>query len=66
VTSGYEEGLQAPREKALLPRWAYSRQELMRDTTVPGDVLTITRSIRSQKTGLLLPRQEIFVSATRI
>jgi hypothetical protein len=28
----------------------------MRDTTVkPGDVLTITRSIRSQKTGLLLP-----------
>jgi hypothetical protein len=36
----------------------------MRDTTVkPGDVLTITRSIRSQKTGLLLPRQGIFVSA---
>jgi hypothetical protein len=29
----------------------------------PGDVLTITRSIRSQKTGLLLPRQGIFVSA---
>ena len=29
----------------------------------PGDVLTITRSIRSQKTGLPLPRQGIFVSA---
>ena len=26
-------------------------------------MLTITRSIRSQKTGLLLPRQGIFVSA---
>jgi hypothetical protein len=64
VTSSYEEGLQAPREKAFLPRWASKRQELMRDTTVkPGDVLTITRSIRSQKTGLLLPRQGIFVSA---
>jgi hypothetical protein len=36
----------------------------MRDTTVkPGDVLTITRSIRSQKTELLLLRQGIFVSA---
>ena len=36
----------------------------MEDTIVkPGDVLTITRSIRSQKTGLLLPRQGIFVSA---
>jgi hypothetical protein len=35
----------------------------MGDTIVkPGDVLTITRSIRSQKTGLL-PRQGIFVSA---
>jgi hypothetical protein len=36
----------------------------MGDTIVkPGDVLTITRSIRSQKTGLLLPRQGILVSA---
>ena len=36
----------------------------MGDTIVEsGDMLTITRSIRSQKTGLLLPRQGIFVSA---
>jgi len=36
----------------------------MGDTIVkPGDVLTITRSIRSQKTGIVLPRQGTFVSA---
>ena len=36
----------------------------MGDTIVkPGDVLTITRPIRSQKTGVVLPRQGIFVSA---
>jgi hypothetical protein len=29
----------------------------------PGDVLTTTRPIRSQKTGMVLPRQGIFVSA---
>ena len=29
----------------------------------PGDVLTMTRPIRSQKTGIVLPRQGIFVSA---
>ena len=29
----------------------------------PGDVLTTTRPIRSQKTGIVLPRQGIFVSA---
>ena len=28
-----------------------------------GDVLTTTRPIRSQKTGVVLPRQGIFVSA---
>lgn len=34
------------------------------DTTMkPGDVLTTTRPIRSQKTGVVLPRQGIFVSA---
>jgi hypothetical protein len=39
-------------------------QRLMEDMTMkPEDVLIITRSIRSQKTGLLLPRQGIFVSA---
>src|SRR5512132_4356233 len=64
VTSSYAQGIHAPREKAFLPRCAFKGQELMGDTIVkPGDVLTITRSIRSQKTGLLLPRQGIFVSA---
>ena len=64
MTRSYEEGLNAPREESFLPRWASKGQELMGDTIVkPGDVLTITRSIRSQKTGLLLPRQGIFVSA---
>ena len=29
----------------------------------PGDVLTTTRPIRSQKTGVVLPPQGIFVSA---
>ena len=29
----------------------------------PGDLLTTTRPIRSQKTGLVLPRQGVFVSA---
>jgi hypothetical protein len=29
----------------------------------PGDVLTTTRPIRSQKTGIVLPRQGTFVSA---
>jgi hypothetical protein len=29
----------------------------------PGDVLTTTRPIRSQKTGVVLPRQGIFVNA---
>ena len=29
----------------------------------PGDMLTTTRPIRSQKTGVVLPRQGIFVSA---
>jgi hypothetical protein len=29
----------------------------------PGDVLTTTRPIRSQKTGIVLPRQGVFVSA---
>ena len=29
----------------------------------PGDVLTTSRPIRSQKTGIVLPRQGIFVSA---
>jgi hypothetical protein len=29
----------------------------------PGDVLTTTRPIRSQKTGVVLPRQGVFVSA---
>lgn len=29
----------------------------------PGDVLTTIRPIRSQKTGVLLPRQGIFVDA---
>jgi hypothetical protein len=29
----------------------------------PGDVLTMTRPIRSQKSGVVLPRQGIFVSA---
>ena len=29
----------------------------------PGDVLRTTRPIRSQKTGIVLPRQGIFVSA---
>jgi hypothetical protein len=30
-------------------------------TMKPGDVLTTTRPIRSQKTGLVLPRQGIFL-----
>ena len=29
----------------------------------PGDVLTTTRPIRSQKTGVVLPPQGVFVSA---
>lgn len=29
----------------------------------PGDMLTTTKPIRSQKTGVVLPRQGIFVSA---
>ena len=29
----------------------------------PGDVLTTTRPIRSQKTGVVLPSQGVFVSA---
>ena len=29
----------------------------------PGDVLTTTRPIRSQKTGMVLPRRGTFVSA---
>ena len=29
----------------------------------PGDMLTTTRPISSQKTGVVLPRQGIFVSA---
>ena len=29
----------------------------------PGDVLTTTRPIRSQKTGVVLPRQGVCVSA---
>ena len=29
----------------------------------PGDLLTTTRPIRSQKTGVVLPRQGTFVSA---
>ena len=29
----------------------------------PGDVLTTTRPIRSQKTGVILPRQGIFLGA---
>jgi hypothetical protein len=29
----------------------------------PGDVLTTTRPIRSQKTGIVLPRRGTFVSA---
>jgi hypothetical protein len=32
-------------------------------TMKPGDVLTTTRPIRSQKTGVVLPRQGIFVNA---
>jgi hypothetical protein len=32
-------------------------------TMKPGDMLTTTRPIRSQKTGVVLPRQGIFVSA---
>ena len=36
----------------------------MGDTSVkPGDGLTTTRPIRSQKTGIVLPRQGTFVSA---
>lgn len=30
----------------------------------PGDTLITTRPIRSQKTGVVLPRQGVFVSAT--
>jgi hypothetical protein len=32
-------------------------------TMKPGDVLTTTRPIRSQKTGVVLPSQGIFVNA---
>ena len=32
-------------------------------TMKPGDVLTTTRPIRSQKTGIVLPRHGTFVSA---
>ena len=28
----------------------------------PGDVLTTARTIRSQKTGVVLPRQGVFIS----
>jgi hypothetical protein len=39
-------------------------QKLMEDmASQPGDVLTTTRPIRSQKTGIVLPRQGTFVSA---
>jgi hypothetical protein len=39
-------------------------QKLMEDMAMkPGDVLTTTRPIRSQKTGIVLPRQGTFVSA---
>jgi hypothetical protein len=39
-------------------------QKLMGDMAMkPGDVLTTTRPIRSQKTGIVLPPQGIFVSA---
>jgi len=39
-------------------------QELMEDITMkPGDVLTNMTPIRSQKTGIVLPRQGTFVSA---
>jgi hypothetical protein len=38
-------------------------QKLMEDMAMkPGDVLTTTRPIRSQKTGIVLPRQGTFVS----
>jgi hypothetical protein len=39
-------------------------QKLMEDMAMkPGDVLTTTRPIRSQKTGIVLPRQGTFVSS---
>jgi hypothetical protein len=53
----------APREKTFLP-WCGSIAKADRDMTMkPGDVLITTRPIRSQKTGIVLPRQGTFVSA---
>ena len=63
MISSYEPGIDAE-GKSFPPSVRIQLQKLMGDMAMkPGDVLITTRPIRSQRTGVVLPRQGTFFSA---